>query len=146
MLALQGIHIQEHQILNHPQKYGIGLYSNQFIEAIIDVMQTFQKNFGQGTSGWLNRLFDYLDLYCVGRLLENEVDLTTKESNHFARHDAIWNSDVNKLYQHCIDSLPLVLNAKYQQICLIQFADDIDDDLLSNDNDIDDDAFSSIEW
>ena len=55
------------------------MFSSQLIEQFIALMKFYQRRKGKMSKHWLLRLWNFLDLYCVGSILYNQVDFTAKE-------------------------------------------------------------------
>ena len=133
MYALQGIHAQEQQIYEHPDGYGMSIYENEFIEAFIRVVKDFQSKMGQARECFLCQMFDYVDLYAVCVVIEDEVDLYEKEKEHIWRSSKLFDDISEMNIMKCENLLDEGLKNTYKLICDIEFGDMIDENTFDID-------------
>ena len=130
LLALQGVWAQEQFVREHPQHWGMGKLRQEAMEGWIGLLKQFQRKHGNMSPGWLLRLFEYVDLYTMGAVMQNQVDFCLIEVNHNCRKNLMWEHGVtegllaakeSELPESCIDFL--------NEIDDIHFNDDIYCDL-----------------
>ena len=95
-MALQGIWAQEQFVREHPDHWGLGKLKQECMEGIIGLLKQFQRKHGNMNLGWSLRLFEYIDLYTMGAVMQNQIDFSLIESNHHYRKGLMWQEGVTE--------------------------------------------------
>ena len=57
------------------------------MEGWIGLLKQYQRKHGNMRDGWLIRAIEYLDLYCIGAVYQNQIDFAAIETNHYFRNN-----------------------------------------------------------
>lgn len=103
MLAIQGIHVQEQFVREHPLHWGIGKLRSEAIEGWIGLCKQYQRHHGNYNIGWLLRLHKFLDLYTIGAVEQELIDFAAIERNHYLHQKLIYEDGITDSLQFEIE-------------------------------------------
>ena len=83
MLGIQGIYAQEQYVRHHPEHKGYGEVSSEGIEGCVGTVKHYFVHHSNYAPWWLLLGFNYLDLYCVGSVIEDLIDFSRLEREHY---------------------------------------------------------------
>ena len=130
MLAIQGVHVQEQFVREHPQHWGIGKLRSEAIEGWIGLCKQYQRKHGNYNLGWLKRLYKFIDLYTLGAVLENLIDFSAIEHKHYLYQKLIYEKNITDKEQSQLEAkLPVQVKNILYLVDKIKFREEIPDEL-----------------
>ena len=130
MLAIQGVHVQEQFVREHPQHWGVGKLRSEAIEGWIGLCKQYQRKHGNYNKGWVKRLHKFIDLYTVGAVMENLIDFSAIERKHYLYQKLIYEDHVTDTQQTQLENqLPNTVKNILQLIDSIEFNKQIPNEL-----------------
>lgn len=105
------------------------------MEGWIGLLKQYQRKHGNMRPGWLLRAIEYLDLYCIGAVYQNQIDFCAIESNHYFRHKLMYEPGITHSIEMIDESkLPEKAINILENIDQIKFGDKIPDTIDNNIN------------
>ena len=147
-MVLEGIHSEAAFIAKHPSHWGIGKLRQEAMEGWIGLAKYYLRKCGNHREGWLLKMCDFLDLYCVGAVYCNLVDFTRIKYKHYMFMKLVYNGYETERIQialegqlprHCGRILKLIDSIEFKgtipselQNILCNMSDDMVDRLIQN--------------
>ena len=114
----------------HPQHWGLGKLRQESMEGWIGLLKQYQRSHGNMRERWLLRGMQYLDLYCIGAIHQNQVDFAAIECNHYFRKQLMYEPGVTPLMEIETESqLPELAVTILDDIDKIKFFQEIPDSI-----------------
>lgn len=130
MVAIQGVFCFEQHARENEQHITLAKYKSELIENQVGNGQGYLTDHGDYKHGWNKQLGVYFDLYCIGALIENLVDLRRIENYHYAKQTLIYDDLNTEIIQLSLErSLPARSKQILNLIDSIKFGDDIPEEL-----------------
>ena len=73
-IAFVGIYCQKWYVHESEDSYGVVQHCQQLMESYVQMIKRELRVKGNSGPGWLRRLWNFADLYCVGTMAHDEVD------------------------------------------------------------------------
>ena len=126
LLALQGVWAQEQFVREHPLHWGLGKLRQESMEGWIGLLKQYLRKHSNMRPGWMLRGLEYLDLYCVGAVYQNQVDFSAIEANHYFRQTLMYQDGITEAVQMETEAqLPQTCITILDELDTIQFGDEI---------------------
>ena len=103
-MALQGVWAQEQFVREHPEHWGLGKLRQESMEGWIGLLKQYHRKHANMREGWVLRDIQYLDLYCIGAVFQNQVDFTAIECNHHFRKKLMYEPGITDTAEQVAES------------------------------------------
>ena len=94
------------------------------MEGWIGLLKQYQRKHGNMRDGWMIRCIEYLDLYCIGAVYQNQIDFAAIEANHHFRKTLVYENGITKTLEMNIESqLPELCIDILEDLDTMEFGD-----------------------